>query len=151
MTILFPDGFEPGDRLVITWEKGSIPQPTPTPTPTSTPTPTPTPAVTIKSITLEPESLRFSDTATITVVLTGPAPAPGLDVRMSFTSPVVFGIPVALPTLPIASGSSDGQISVPVSIIQASLAPNGFSPPGDVAISATAGAVTKTATLRIVP
>jgi chitinase len=43
MTILFPDGFEPGDRLVITWEKGSIPRPTPSPTPIPTPTPTPTP------------------------------------------------------------------------------------------------------------
>jgi hypothetical protein len=46
MTILFPDGFEPGDRLVITWEKGSIPQPTPSPTPIPTPAPSPTPTPT---------------------------------------------------------------------------------------------------------
>jgi hypothetical protein len=85
--------------------------------------------VTIKSITLAPESLRFSDTATITVVLTGPAPAPGLDVRMSFTSPVVFGLPVALHTLPIASGSSDGQISVKFRYSGESRW-NGPSPPG---------------------
>ena len=39
MSILFPDGFEPGDRLLITWEKGSSAQPTPTSTPTPTPTP----------------------------------------------------------------------------------------------------------------
>jgi hypothetical protein len=43
VAVLFPDGFEPGDRLVITWEKGTIAQPTSTPSSTTTPARIPTP------------------------------------------------------------------------------------------------------------
>jgi|SRR6266853_818310 len=84
MSILFPDGFELGDRLVITWEKGSIPTPTPTPTPTPSPTPTPTPA----SLALTPLDLDFG-----TVLHGQPPPEATFTVSNSGThasGPLVF-------------------------------------------------------------
>ena len=108
--------------------------------------------MTLKSITVEPESIRFSDTATITVVLTGPAPATGLDVRIVFRDPDAFGREsFLLSTLPIASGSSNGQMSALGSILQANLPPNSFSPPGTLFISAFLGGAQLTAPLHIVP
>jgi len=78
MAFLFPDGFEPGDRLVITWEKGSTPQPTPHPTPTPTPTPNNPIAVEYRIVPMSNAftKITYNDSASTAIVITDPIQFP---------------------------------------------------------------------------
>src|SRR5262249_8128423 len=100
-------------------------------------------------LTLQPALATFADTVNA-VSTTAPRPVP-VQVTMAYTSRVLMGIRVPLPPTLIPAGLSTHTIGLPLQQIKESLTPNGFSPPGDITISAVAENITKTAVLRIVP
>jgi hypothetical protein len=110
----------------------------PTPTPTATPTATP-PCLVPSTLNLNPATVTGGSNSVGTVTLTAPAPAGGLVVILSSSNPAAATVESSV-TVP--GGSLSATFTVNTTVVA------GVTP---VTIRASAGLVTKTATLTVVP
>jgi hypothetical protein len=93
----------------------------------------------LSSFTCNPTSVTGGNAVACTVKITGPAPLAGVNVHLSSSNSVVAPVPASVP---VVGGANSTNFTIPTNPVGSSTS---------VALSASSGGVTKTATLTVNP